>query len=141
MMKRDSFSDFRSSSDTLRVYKEERLLFSSKKSMLLPLMEYIDKLSDGNRAVVIFDKMVGNAAALLAVKAGCSEVMSPVGSEAAIKTLDYYGIKYHLEKIVSRVKTPAGGNCPMEALSAGKEPEGFYRIMRKMIGDGNRPPD
>jgi hypothetical protein len=108
MMKRDSFADFLSSGDTLRMYKDERLLFSSKKKMLLPIIEYIDGYGDGNHGVLIFDKVVGNAAALLAVKAGCAEVMSPLGSEAAVRTFERYGIKYHLVKVVPQVKTPAG---------------------------------
>jgi hypothetical protein len=29
----------------------------------------------------------------------------------------------------------------MEEMATGREPEEFYRIMKKMIGDGNRPPD
>ena len=102
------FNDFLSSSDTLRMYKDERLLFSSKKKMLLPIIEYIDGYGDGNHGVLIFDKVVGNAAALLAVKAGCAEVMSPLGSEAAVRTFERYGIKYHLVKVVPHVKTPAG---------------------------------
>jgi hypothetical protein len=110
MMKRDSFADFLSSGDTLRVFKDERLLFSSKKKMLLPVIEYIDTCSDGNRDVVVFDKLVGNAAALLAVKAGCAEIFSPLGSEAAVRTFERYGIKYHLVKVVPHVKTPAGKN-------------------------------
>jgi hypothetical protein len=104
------FNDFLSSSDTLRVYKDEKLLFSSKKNMLAPLIEYIDGSKNGNKNVAIMDKMVGNAAALLAVIAGGSEIMSPVGSEIAVKTLDRYGIKYYLASIVPQVKTPKGGN-------------------------------
>ncbi len=110
MKKFDSFEEFLSSSDTLRVYKDGRLLFSSKKSMLMPLVEYIENGADGNRDVVIFDKMVGNAAALLAVKAGGRAVFSPLGSEVAVVTLDRFGIEHHLSQIVPAVKTPAGGN-------------------------------
>lgn len=108
-MDNKKFEEFLSSTDTLRVYKEDRLLFSSKKNMLMPIIEYIDAC-DGNRDVVIFDKMVGNAAALLAIKAGCTEVFSPIGSEAAVKTLERYSIKYHLTQIVPRVKRPDGQN-------------------------------
>jgi hypothetical protein len=109
-MDNKSFNDFLSSSDTLRIYKDDKLIFSSKKNMLAPLIEYIDTCKNGNEAVLILDKMVGNAAALLAVHAGGKEVMSPVGSEIAVKTLDRFGLKYHLVTIVPQVKSPAGGN-------------------------------
>jgi len=132
------FDEFLTSSDTLRVYKDGRLLFSSKKNMLLPLMEYIDVYANGNNEVIIFDKIVGNAAALLAVIAHCDEVMSPVGSEAAVRTLDRYGVKHHLLTVVEQVKQPGGNNCPMEELSVGKEPDSFYRMMKKMLGGGGR---
>lgn len=109
-MDTNSFNDFLSSSDTLRVYKDEKLLFSSEKKMLAPLIEYIDSGKNGNKDVLILDKMVGNAAALLSVVARGREVMSPVGSEIAVKTFDRYGLKYHLVTIVPQVKSPAGGN-------------------------------
>ena len=109
-MDKTLFNDFLSSSDTLRVYKDEELIFSSKKNMLAPLVEYIGSVSDGHKDVVILDKMVGNAAALLAVVAGGREVMIPMGSEIAFKTLERYGIKYSLVTIIPQVKSPAGGN-------------------------------
>lgn len=109
-MDKSIFNDFISSSDTLRVYKDEKLIFSSKKNMLAPLMEYLGGVGNGSKGVVILDKMVGNAAALLAVVAGSREVASPIGSEIAIKTLDRFGIEYHLVTIVPQVKAPAGGN-------------------------------
>jgi hypothetical protein len=109
-MDKTSFNEFLSSSDTLRVYRGERLIFSSKKNMLAPLIEYIDCVKNGDKDVIILDKMVGNAAALLAIFAGGREVISPVGSEIAVKTLDRYGLKYHLVNIVPQVKAPTGGN-------------------------------
>jgi hypothetical protein len=90
------FNGFLTSSDTLQVYKDNKLLFSSNKDRLLPLLEYIDRFALHHQQVVIFDKIMGNAAALLSVKASCQEVYSPLGSQLAIKTLDKHGIKYHI---------------------------------------------
>jgi hypothetical protein len=46
------------------------------------------------------------------------EVYSPLGSELATKTLDQYGIKYYLIKIVPYIQNSDGQDiCPMEKLS------------------------
>jgi hypothetical protein len=129
-----SFEEFVSSHDTLRVYKDGRLLFSSSKDRVAPLLEYIDRFAANHRQVVIFDKIMGNAAALLSVKANSQEVYSPLGSQLAIKTLENYNIKYHLTRIVPYIQKPEMEDmCPMERLSIGKDPEEFHQAIREFI--------
>ena len=128
------FSEFTASDDTLRVYEGDRLVFSSRKDRLLPLMEYLDRFASAHEGVVIFDKIIGNAAALLAVRAKCREVFSPLGSELAIHTLEKYGINYNFTRIVPTIQRADGEDmCPMEKLSIGKEPEEFYQTMVEII--------
>ncbi len=130
------FSEFLTSSDTLRVYQGNKLFFSSNKDRLIPLLEYIDRYGHNRKPVVLFDKVMGNAAALLSVTAGCREVYSPLGSQLAVKTLDRYGIKYHLTEIAPYIRNPSGEDmCPMEKLSVNKEPEEFYELIRKLSTD------
>ena len=77
---------------------------------------------------------IGNAAALLSVEAHCQEIYSPLGSELATKTLDRYGIKYHLIEIVPYIQSSDRQDmCPMEKLSLDKVPEEFYQIMRNSM--------
>jgi hypothetical protein len=84
--------------------------------------------------VTVYDKIMGNAAALLSVLAGVREVYSPLGSEFAIETLKKNNIRYHLDEVVSCILRDDGqGMCPMEQLSLGKEPEEFYREMKARI--------
>jgi hypothetical protein len=128
------FNEFVSGNDTLRVYQNDKLLFSSKKDRVIPLLEYIDRFADQHREVVIFDKIMGNAAALLSVKANASEVYSPLGSQLAVITLDRYDIKHHLNQITDFIRKPASEEmCPMERLSIDKEPEEFYTLMKRII--------
>ncbi|OGO42688.1 MAG: hypothetical protein A2137_01765 [Chloroflexi bacterium RBG_16_58_8] len=135
-MSRDLFQTFLGSDDTLRIYRDGKLVFSSKKDRLLPLMEYIGARRAGN-PVVIFDKIMGNAAALLAVKVNCRETYSPLGSRLAIGTLDRHGIEHHLTETVPYILRPDGqGLCPMEQLSIGKEPEEFYRELKARLEAG-----
>jgi len=130
----DLFSEFLDSDDTLQIYRDENLIFSSEEDQLLPLMEYLADNATGQPPVTIFDKIMGNAAALLAVKANCREVYSPLGSELAMETLEKHGIEYHLSEIVPYIMRPDGkGMCPMEKLSIGKGPEDFYREMKSRI--------
>jgi hypothetical protein len=133
----DLFSAFLASDDTLRIYQEETLIFSSDKDRLLPLMEYLADFSPEEPPVIIFDKIMGNAAALLAVKANCREVYSPLGSDLAVKTLEKHNIEYYLTETVPYIMRPDGkGMCPMEKLSIGKEPDEFYREMKARIEAG-----
>ena len=126
-MNRPLFDEFLASGDTLRVYEETKLIFASDKDRLLPLLEYIDRFALGHQRVVILDKVMGNAAALLSIKAGCQEVRSPLGSRLAVKTLDKYDIKYQLSSIVPYIRQPHRDEiCPMEKLSINKTPGEFY---------------
>lgn len=128
------FNEFLTSDDTLRIYEGDQLIYSSTKDRLLPLLEYIDRLAADHQQVAIFDKIIGNAAALLAIKANCQKVFSPLSSQLAIKTLNKYGIKYHFIKIVPYIqKSDEEDMCPMEKLSLGKEPEEFYQAMLNII--------
>lgn len=125
------FSDFLESEDTLWIYDSREMLFRSDKDRLLPLLEYIATCAHNLRPVSIFDKIMGNAAALLSVKARGKEVYSPLGSQLAVETLDRYGIKYHLSEIIPYIQKPGQEDmCPMEKLSRHKEPEEFYRAVR-----------
>jgi hypothetical protein len=134
MTSRALFQDFLASDDTLRIYREGRLVFSSKKERLLPLMDYIKEQGPDLTPVTIFDKVSGNAAACLSVKAGGTEVFSPLGSELGVKTLKQHNIKYHLDKVVPYILRDDGQDmCPMERLSMDKTPEEFYAEMKKRI--------
>ena len=133
------FDEFLTSNNTLRVYEDSKLIFASDKDRLLPLMEYIDKFASNHRDVVIFDKIMGRAAALLCTKANCREVYSPLGSKLALDVLEKKGIKYHLDQIVPCIQKPNQKEmCPMEKLSLDKKPEEFYQLIRNLLAESQR---
>ena len=133
-MSADLFDEFLLSENTLRVYSEDKLIFSSDRDRLLPLLEYLDAFSPLPEQVVVFDKIVGNAAALLLVIAGCREIYSPLGSRLAIKSLEKYGIKYKFGETVDYIQQANRVDmCPMEQLSLDKTPEEFHRVMKDLI--------
>jgi len=130
-MNRRLFDQFMASGDTLRVYDGTALVFASGKDRLLALLEYIDGVA-AHKGVAIFDRVVGNAAALLSIKAGCKEVCSPLGSELAVNTLGKYGIACSFTRLVPCIQRPDGEDmCPMEKLSLGKSPQEFYEALKQ----------
>ena len=62
------FSEFLVSSNTLWVYNEDRLIFTSSGDGLLPLLEYVGKSAPNEGEATVFDRVVSNAAALLLKK-------------------------------------------------------------------------
>jgi len=132
------FAEFLASPHTLRVYADGKAVFSSTKERLFPLIEYLDTAAGQHRDVIIYDKIMGNAAALLSIKAGAKEVYSPLGSEHAIKTLKRYHIAHQIVKVIPCIMRADGTDmCPMEKLSIGKTPEEFYQALKAM---GKKPP-
>lgn len=124
------FQEFLASADTLRVYEGTLPVFTSKKGGLSALLEYIGALAPRYRETTIMDKVAGNAVALLSIKAGGREVYSPLASQLAVKSFDKYGIRYHFLEVVPFIRqVNREAMCPMEALSVGKDPEGFYAVV------------
>ena len=131
-MSSNAFDEFLASNDTLRVYKDDKLIFASGEERLLPLLEYIDKCAPYEKDVMVFDRVVGNAAALLLVKVFCKEIISPLGSELAVNTLNSAGISYHFTGKAPYIRNNDGSDmCPMEKLSQGRQPEEFYQLLMK----------
>lgn len=132
------FNEFLTSANTLRVYKGSKLIFASNKDRLLPLVEYLESFASRHRNVVIFDRIMGRAAALLCVKARCREVFSPLGSQLAINVLLKRDIKYHLTLTVPCILKPdLQQMCPMELLSIGKDPEEFYKALKNLLAENH----
>ena len=126
----NKFDEFLKSKDTIRVYKGDKLIFSSREERLKPLLEYAARFKPYEKNVTVYDRVVGNAAALLLKKIHCSEVFSPLGSEAGITALNSFGIKYHFNEIVPCILDDNRQNmCPMEKMSTGKTSEEFFQLL------------
>ncbi len=118
------------------MYCAGRLVFTSGKPGVLPLLEYT-RLNPREKDVTVFDRVVGNAAALLLSRLSCSEVYSPLGSHMAQETLRRAGISYHFTETVPFIQNQQREDmCPMERLSLGKDPEEFYQACLSLgLGD------
>ncbi len=119
--------EFLNSADTLRVYRGASLIFSSTKDRLAPLIDFLRDFTSAGGQLYFLDRVVGNAAALLLVKARCSDVYSEIGSELAVHTLRDAGIGFEFKLKVPFIINQRGDDmCPMEKLSLGKTPEAFW---------------
>jgi hypothetical protein len=133
------FKEFLISRDALWVYRETERIFRSEKSGIAPLVEYISASASNTVPITIMDKIVGNAAALLAVKSGAERVYSPLGSQLAAATLNRFRVESHLERVVPQILARNGIDiCPMEKLSMGKEPDEFFRVIRQRFESVDR---
>jgi len=134
------FREFLESQDTLCVLEGNDKLFTSQEGFLFPLLEYIDKFSHLHPKVIILDKIVGNAAALLSIKAGATKVYSPLGSQLAADTLSQYSREYHFTEIVPFIRARNGQDmCPMEklSLSGDMSPDRFLETVRRYYEQHN----
>lgn len=125
------FNQFTASEDNLRVYHDSDLIFSSQQDGITPLVSYLTEFGRYADGVYVFDRIVGNAAALLLDIAGCIEIWSQVGSELAVRTLDARGIRYHFITVAPYIINRKGDDmCPFEKLSLGKSAEEFYNLVQ-----------
>lgn len=133
-MSGSSFDEFRASDDTLRVYKGGRLIFSSARERLAPLVEYIDTCQPHESDVTVYDRVTGNAAALLLTRMSCREIRSELGSELGAATLDRHGIRHRFTETVPYIEDARReGMCPMEELALDKTPDDFYAALKERI--------
>lgn len=100
-----------------------------------PLITYYETKKDMQKSAVLADKVIGQAAALLAVLCGITAIYTPVISEDAIKVLNKNGIFVTYEQTVPYIVNRSGnGRCPMEELSMGvNEPLDMYKKIKKWI--------
>ncbi|OGZ23963.1 MAG: hypothetical protein A2896_01320 [Candidatus Nealsonbacteria bacterium RIFCSPLOWO2_01_FULL_43_32] len=108
------------------------LIFRSKKAGVAGLLAFIQKHDKKYSNLVIFDKIVGRGAALLAAYLKAKEIYGKTGSKLAAKSLRKYKIKFYSQKTVPNIlNRDQTGLCPFEKLSLGKTPEKFYKCLIK----------
>ncbi len=128
---RDDFASFLNSADTLWITGPRGVIFRSQRAGIAPLICYIEQ-APRKEEVIAFDKVTGNAAALLLKKANGREVFSSTGSQLAVETLRGFGIEAHFTHIVPYIINRSGnGMCPFERLSLGKTPGEFYELLEQ----------
>jgi hypothetical protein len=117
---------------TLIVFRNGTPIFTSYGKWLYPLFELEDYLA--NRAIepaqlLLQDKIIGKAAALLILRMGFHTVKAGVLSRLGEAVLQRYGIAYTSEQLVERI------HCQTEELLATvEEPEAAYQLVKARAG-------
>ena len=117
---------------TLRVRYDDRQVFSSVGKWLRPLFEleeFLNTESYPPQGVLVEDKIVGKAAALLLIRIGVRQVKAGVLSKLAKAVLERYDVRFSYTTIVERI------DCQTEILLADVEdPEQAYRVVKARAG-------
>lgn len=110
-------------------------LHTSVERGVRPMLLWLRDDPDLLRGATIADKVVGRAAALLAIYGGASHVYGDIMSESAVREFDRAGVRHSATLVTEGIMNRRGdGICPMERLCAGaSSPEEAYLRMRKKV--------
>jgi len=123
---------------SLLIYRDGEVVFSSAGGGIRPLLDAVDALGrEGLRGSIVVDKVVGRAAALLAVYMGAAEVHAALISAGAKKVLRRSGIRFHFHRETPAIRSRDGaGLCPFERIVQGiSDAEEAYRKIRARMSE------
>lgn len=129
-----SLEEFTNLKESLIIFQNEEIVFSSFDSDIIPLVKFIDQKIKLSGKIIIFDKYVGRAAGLLMTKASPFFVYTPMISENAVNLFIEYEIDFEATKIVKYLMGEASNEmCQWEKLSIGKYPDEFYLLAKEKL--------
>jgi hypothetical protein len=115
---------------TLEVFFEDELVFHSEGKWLHPLFELEKFLKQKNYNpgfLIVKDKIIGRAAALLQLHLGIKSVKTGMMSKLAKELFDHFQINYEYEKLVDRIQ------CRTEELLQHEyDPNKAYEMIRNL---------
>jgi hypothetical protein len=129
---KEELEQFRDSPWSIVIMKHRQLLFRSNMSGLSPLVEAITQLGSKLDGALIFDKVIGRAAAFLIVHAGIRKVYTPLISGPAMEILRAGGCSVRSIEKVSRILDKQMTDLdPMERLALdATTPSQFIKLLR-----------
>ena len=107
-------------------------IFSSNATAIKPLIEFLQSNppSDEDTSLMIYDRYIGRAAALLRARVKPKKVFTPVISEGGEETLNKYEIPFEAARRVKYLMGVASDNmCKWEKMTIGKTPDEFWSIL------------
>ncbi len=121
---------------TLEAYLDQELVFYSDGKWLYPLFElerFITSHQIDPARLMIIDKIVGRAAALLQVQFGIRTVNARLMSKLARDVFDHFKINYQFEQMVERIQ------CRTEQLLQDElDPQRAYSLIYQLANKKNR---
>ncbi|NLL70689.1 MAG: DUF1893 domain-containing protein [Epulopiscium sp.] len=99
------------------IAQNQKIVFTSKESGVKPLLTYIQTHGTSIHSLIVADRIIGKAAALLASYLHVQQIYTPILSVSGKEILDRYGIQVEYETLVPYIQNRAKtGPCPMEIL-------------------------
>lgn len=125
---------------SLVIVRDGRMLFSSRLAGVSSLLDALDNNVLPGSSVA--DKVIGRAAAMIAVQGEVTAVHTPVMSEGAAEVLTEAGVLYCAEKIVPFLRNKdSTGPCPIEAATEFTVvPEKAVNALRNLLRDLSQGP-
>ncbi len=109
------------------------MIFHSDRNWLYPLLEleeFVKKKDYDAQTLLVQDKIVGRAAALLLVRLNAGEVRAEKLSVSGKEVLDHYDIPYTHKELLHEV------TCQTEKILLNElDPEKAYQVIRQRIRD------
>ncbi len=124
---------------SLVVVKSSEILFTSRASGVLGLVEAIRICGANLKGSVVADRVIGKAAALLCAYSGIAAVYAVVLSGPGKKTLKDFGIFVGHQKLVPGIlNRDRNGMCPFEKLTEkiSYPEEGYHSIRHCLCSSG-----
>ena len=118
--------------NSLELKFENKIIFSSNGKWLYPLFD-LEKFLMNNQYnpldLILYDKIIGKASALMIIRLGITHVESGILSRPAETVFKRYNINYTFLTLVDHIE------CKTESLLENTEsPEEVYSIIRKRAG-------
>jgi len=122
--------------NSLVLKKGDKVIYATTRRGLRPLFDCItiEKSKFDSRECVLFDKVIGLAAARLVVYCGfIASVNALLASKKAVELLNDSGVSIQAETVVDRIlNMDKSASCPMEQkASKFSDNEAFYAELRK----------
>ncbi len=123
---------------SLMVVERSGRLHRARGPGLQPLVAHLRDHAPVLEGALVFDKIVGLAAALLLVFGRVRELWTPVASSGGLRVLVTHRIPFRVQKLISYVPNAAGdAPCPFETLARQKTPDELYA---HLVRAGGRHP-
>ena len=117
------------------IEKDGKVIFQSYDPMLKPLFTCLKEKKELLKDSIVFDKIVGRAAAFLCIIGEVKEIYTPLASESAIAVLKANNIKIEALKTIPLIMNKDNTDtCPMEKMATScKTPLEFYAALDEKI--------
>lgn len=121
---------------TLALIKDDKIIYSSTKSGIRPIVECILKYKGKIKGCALHDKIIGLGAARIVVYSGlinelCSQVISTKAIQYLMKNKISFELREAVENIMNKEKTDI---CPMEQKAMKiKNDEKFFKTVKKIL--------